>query len=339
MGRVSVSGTACAARNTARRVRSWEASGEWNGRAHPGVLAGVHPVAAAVTAAVAVVTCSRRAVRYAPHCGCVARAGGIGASHGNGPGSCPAGRRWVGSRRQSSTAARSCAVAVSRAVAAVVSRWAGSAPVRVCQARWARRVGQAGWSVRVRPVRAVALCLFLFHFPLLFLLFFFFFLFFFFLFSLLFSLLFSSLSFLFSLFFLFFFFLFSLSFFFCYHFACASRWGRLLRLRRDSLSRRFFRAGSRPLRFCGLHRRLPRRVRGRADLHRAERAGCPIAPSTFYAAAHHEPSRRDQRDAELIALIAAERKKNRFVARLVARKMWLHLRRAGHDVARCTRSG
>ena len=65
-------------------------------------------------------------------------------------------------------------------------------------------------------------------------------------------------------------------------------------------------------------------------------AGCPIAPSTFYAAAHHEPSRRDQRDAELIALIAAERKKNRFVARLGARKMWLHLRRAGHDVARCT---
>lgn len=64
--------------------------------------------------------------------------------------------------------------------------------------------------------------------------------------------------------------------------------------------------------------------------------GCPIAPSTFYAAAHHEPSARERRDRELMALIAAERRANRFVARLGARKLWLHLRRSGHDVARCT---
>jgi putative transposase len=41
------------------------------------------------------------------------------------------------------------------------------------------------------------------------------------------------------------------------------------------------------------------------------------------------------RDAEIVELIAAAREQ-RFIARFGARKMWLYLRRQGHDVARCT---
>jgi putative transposase len=63
--------------------------------------------------------------------------------------------------------------------------------------------------------------------------------------------------------------------------------------------------------------------------------GCPIAPSTFYAAQAKTPSRRQLRDAELVQIITTARRR-RFVARLGARKLWLHLRRHGHDVARCT---
>jgi putative transposase len=63
--------------------------------------------------------------------------------------------------------------------------------------------------------------------------------------------------------------------------------------------------------------------------------GCPIAPSTYYEARRRAPSRRSLRDAELVAIIAEERR-SVFVARLGARKLWLHLRRKGHDVARCT---
>ena len=63
--------------------------------------------------------------------------------------------------------------------------------------------------------------------------------------------------------------------------------------------------------------------------------GCPIAPSTYYAALAKTPSRRELRDAELVEIITAARQR-RFVARLGARKLWLHLRRQGHDVARCT---
>ena len=63
--------------------------------------------------------------------------------------------------------------------------------------------------------------------------------------------------------------------------------------------------------------------------------GCLIAPSTFYAALQHTPSRRERRDAELVEIITAARKRP-FIARLGARKLWLHLRRQGHDVARCT---
>ena len=64
--------------------------------------------------------------------------------------------------------------------------------------------------------------------------------------------------------------------------------------------------------------------------------GCPIAPSTYYAARAKVPSARQRRDAELIAVIEAERGRSWFVARLGARKLWLRLRGHGHDVPRCT---
>ncbi len=64
--------------------------------------------------------------------------------------------------------------------------------------------------------------------------------------------------------------------------------------------------------------------------------GIQIAPSTFYEALDRRPTRRQVRDAELIALIEAERKRQKLTARFGARKMWLHLRGRGHDVARCT---
>ena len=64
--------------------------------------------------------------------------------------------------------------------------------------------------------------------------------------------------------------------------------------------------------------------------------GCPIAPSTFYAAISRRPSRRQLRDEQVITLIEAERAASRFTAGLGARKMWLRLRSKGHDVARCT---
>ena len=63
--------------------------------------------------------------------------------------------------------------------------------------------------------------------------------------------------------------------------------------------------------------------------------GCKIAPSTFYDARNRQPSKRKLRDTELVALIVAERA-HKFVRLLGARKMWLHLRGKGHDVARCT---
>ena len=63
--------------------------------------------------------------------------------------------------------------------------------------------------------------------------------------------------------------------------------------------------------------------------------GCKIAPSTYYEARSRLPSRRALRDAEVTALIA-EARDHRFRVRFGARKMWLHLRAQGHDVARCT---
>jgi putative transposase len=64
--------------------------------------------------------------------------------------------------------------------------------------------------------------------------------------------------------------------------------------------------------------------------------GCKIAPSTYYDNLNRRPSKRELRDEELKKVITAERKQNRFVRLLGARKMWLHLRGKGHQVARCT---
>ena len=63
--------------------------------------------------------------------------------------------------------------------------------------------------------------------------------------------------------------------------------------------------------------------------------GVMIAPSTYYEARNRAPSKRALRDVEVIELIASARA-HRFRVRFGARKMWLHLRRQGHDVARCT---
>ena len=64
--------------------------------------------------------------------------------------------------------------------------------------------------------------------------------------------------------------------------------------------------------------------------------GIKIAPSSYYDVRNRRPSKRALRDAEIVALIEAERLTQKFVRRLGARKMWLHLRGKGHDVARCT---
>ena len=64
--------------------------------------------------------------------------------------------------------------------------------------------------------------------------------------------------------------------------------------------------------------------------------GIKIAPSTYYEARDRAPSRRKLRDAEIVALIEAERDRQKLLRRFGARKMWLHLRGRGHDVARCT---
>ena len=63
--------------------------------------------------------------------------------------------------------------------------------------------------------------------------------------------------------------------------------------------------------------------------------GVKIAPSTYYEARDRAPSKRALRDAEIVELIAAARE-HKFRVRFGARKMWLHLRGTGHDVARCT---
>jgi putative transposase len=63
--------------------------------------------------------------------------------------------------------------------------------------------------------------------------------------------------------------------------------------------------------------------------------GCKIAPSTYYDNVNRQASKQKLRDAELIAVIEKAREE-RFVKLFGARKMWLHLRGLGHDVARCT---
>lgn len=61
--------------------------------------------------------------------------------------------------------------------------------------------------------------------------------------------------------------------------------------------------------------------------------GIKIAPSTFYDARDRELSKREQRDRELKEVIFAEWSKRQVLG---ARKLWLRLRRNGHEVARCT---
>ncbi|MFF3951511.1 IS3 family transposase [Streptomyces sp. NPDC001902] len=62
--------------------------------------------------------------------------------------------------------------------------------------------------------------------------------------------------------------------------------------------------------------------------------GLSIAPSTYYAAKSRPPSQRANRDVELKVLIQAVFDANYRV--YGARKIWRHLQRQGHRVARCT---
>ena len=73
------------------------------------------------------------------------------------------------------------------------------------------------------------------------------------------------------------------------------------RQRDSEASGEFLRGGARPptQEDSRLHRRQPRRVRGRAHLHRPAIAGVSVAPSTYYAAKTRPPSARAHRDAEL----------------------------------------
>ena len=67
--------------------------------------------------------------------------------------------------------------------------------------------------------------------------------------------------------------------------------------------------------------------------------GVPISASTYYEWINKTPTRRQLRDAELVAIITAQRedkKTGKFVQTLGSRKLWIRLRGQGHDVARCT---
>jgi putative transposase len=64
--------------------------------------------------------------------------------------------------------------------------------------------------------------------------------------------------------------------------------------------------------------------------------GIKIAPSTYYDNVSRKPSKRALRDAEIVGAIKAERSRQKLFARFGARKMWLHLRSKGLNVARCT---
>jgi putative transposase len=64
--------------------------------------------------------------------------------------------------------------------------------------------------------------------------------------------------------------------------------------------------------------------------------GIPISVSTYYEWVGRAPTRRQLRDQLVTDLILAERDACKLVAALGSRKMWLHLRGKGHDVARCT---
>ena len=75
-------------------------------------------------------------------------------SHGSGP--WPALRWPVSSSRQSKTAARSSAELSSRLPAAAASWATGSVPCAASSSRWARRVGQAGSSIRPGTICSAA---------------------------------------------------------------------------------------------------------------------------------------------------------------------------------------
>jgi len=62
--------------------------------------------------------------------------------------------------------------------------------------------------------------------------------------------------------------------------------------------------------------------------------GCKFAPSTYYEARDRKPSARAVRDEEFKKLILTGYDEN--YRCYGARKMWLQLRQAGHEVARCT---
>jgi putative transposase len=62
--------------------------------------------------------------------------------------------------------------------------------------------------------------------------------------------------------------------------------------------------------------------------------GCKFAPWTYYEAFGRQPSKRAVRDETLKEVIAGEYRKNYSV--YGPRKMWMHLRRKNHLVARCT---
>ena len=62
--------------------------------------------------------------------------------------------------------------------------------------------------------------------------------------------------------------------------------------------------------------------------------GCAFAPSSYYEARSRPASARALRDETLKRVIAAEYDDN--YQAYGARKMWLHLRGMGIDVARCT---
>jgi putative transposase len=62
--------------------------------------------------------------------------------------------------------------------------------------------------------------------------------------------------------------------------------------------------------------------------------GCSFAPSTYYEARNRQPSKQATRDERIKELITTTYDEN--YRCYGARKMWLHLRAEGHDVARCT---
>ena len=67
--------------------------------------------------------------------------------------------------------------------------------------------------------------------------------------------------------------------------------------------------------------------------------GVPVSASTYYEWMNKVPTRRQLRDAELVAIITAQRadtKTGKFVQTLGSRKLWIRLRGQGHEVARCT---